>query len=267
MKKKVVHLNRYHHFTELMKDPSVEVSLSRYISEYDGTRQSVMLLYPSTGKADKLFFFFHGMDGDVGDSVILRGLVKKLNAKVISMGGRGASWISDQFISDAKQITHKYGKGYKKYFFLGVSMGGTQALALPAFLPAKSRKKLAGVISLIPGVDLVSIAKRSSNARVKRTLLSSTRGGADKLGRRSPCRLINKYTKGMPFVIFYNTGDTILLSKPTEELIRKLRDTNPVSVFRVSGEHDFTYNGFDYKKIFQELGKRSEHKKAPLNFK
>src|SRR5207248_545947 len=41
-----VHLNRYLHFTALMRDPRVEVALRRYTSRFDGSTQSILTLRP-----------------------------------------------------------------------------------------------------------------------------------------------------------------------------------------------------------------------------
>lgn len=260
-----IHLNRYYHFTELMRDPFIEVHLLRYRSTFDLTLQSVLIIEPYDKKAERIFFFFHGMDGDCGDGVIVRGLVKGINAKVICMGGRGPSWVSDAFISDATQVINVYLKNYEGYYLIGVSMGGTQALSLAGLLPKKLRQPILGLIALIPGSDLLAIAKSSSNQGVKNTLIASVNGNLSKLKQRSPYYLINKYKMNLPFIIFYNENDSILLSKSLEIFINKLRITHPVSTFTAPGEHNFTYENIDYKKIFEELGKVSiVNKKIPI---
>src|SRR5215211_3883344 len=93
-----IHLNRYYHFTQLMRDPAIESELLRYKSGYDQSVQSMFIMRPVDRKSERLFFFFHGMDGDCGDGVVVRDLVKRLNATVVSVGGRGPSWVSDAFI-------------------------------------------------------------------------------------------------------------------------------------------------------------------------
>src|ERR1041385_8903423 len=74
-----IHLNRYYHFTELMRDPAIECELTRYKSNYDQSVQSMFIMRPVARKSERLFFFFHGMDGDCGDAVVVRDLVKSLN--------------------------------------------------------------------------------------------------------------------------------------------------------------------------------------------
>ena len=262
---KNIHLNRYYHFTQLMRDPFVEVRLSRYRSMFDLTSQSVLILEPYGKKAERLFFFFHGMSGDCGDGVIMRDLVKGTNAKVISMGGRGPSWVSDAFISDANQVIKKNLGNYGNYYLVGVSMGGTQVLSLAGLLPEKLRNSILGIIALIPGSDLLAIAKGSSSQGVKKTLIASVGEDVSKLKQRSPHSLICKYKVNLPFIIFYNENDSTLLSKNLETFINELRIDHPVSVFSAPGKHDFTYGNIDYKKLFDELGKNSiENKRLPM---
>lgn len=260
-----IHLNRYYHFTELMRDPLIEVHLSRYRSMFDSTSQSVFILEPYGKKAEKLFFFFHGMSGDCGDGVIMGDLVKGKNAKVICMGGRGPSWVSDAFISDVIQVINENSKNYKGYYLIGVSMGGTQALSLGGLLPEKLRNSMLGIIALIPGSDLLAIAQGSSNQGVRKTLIASVKGDVSKLKQRSPHSLIGKYKVNLPFIIFYNEDDSILLNKHLETFINKLRIEHPVSVFSTPGEHDFTYKNINYKNLFDELGKNSiVNKRLPM---
>lgn len=260
-----IHLNRYYHFTELMRDPFIEVHLSRYKSMFDSTSQSVLILEPYGKKVERLFFFFHGMSGDCGDGVIMRNLVKGTNGKVICMGGRGPSWVSDAFVSDVIQTINENSKNYKGYYLIGVSMGGTQALSLAGLLPEKLRNSILGIIAFIPGSNLLAIAKGSSNQDVKKTLIASVKGDLSKLEQRSPHSLIGKYKVNLPFIIFYNENDTILLSKSLETFITELRTGHPISVFSTPGEHDFTYKNINYKKLFDELGKNSNmNKRLPL---
>jgi dienelactone hydrolase len=260
-----VHLDRYYHFTELMRDPSVQGHLLRYRSRFDSTIQSILILEPRFPQAERLFFFFHGMDGDCGDGVIARGLVNGVGAKVISLCGRGASWVSDAFVFDATQIISEYSKSYSGYYLMGVSMGGSQALALAGLLPQTLRESILGVIALIPGSDLLAIANNSSNQRVKNTLRASVNGNLTELRQRSPYDLIDRYKQNLPFIIFYNEDDTILLTKDIEIFINRLRKTHPVNTFTAPGEHHFVYRSVDYRKLFKELGKDStERKQMPM---
>ncbi len=153
-----IHLNRYYHFTELMRDPAIECELVRYKSGYDQSEQAMFIMRPVERKSERLFFFFHGMDGDCGDAVVVRELVKRLNATVISVGGRGPSWVSDAFIADAEQVIRSRQKDFAGYYLMGISMGGTQALTLAGVLPADLRASVLGVIALIPGANLPAIA-------------------------------------------------------------------------------------------------------------
>jgi pimeloyl-ACP methyl ester carboxylesterase len=260
-----VHLDRYYHFTELMRDNFVQAHLLRYRSNYDSTLQSILILEPNAPKAERLFFFFHGMDGDCGDGIVVRGLVNGIGAKVVSLCGRGASWVSDAFVSDATQVINEYSKGYCGYYLIGVSMGGSQALSLAGLLPRKMRESILGVIALIPGSDLLVIANNSSNQRVKYTLNASVNGNLSKLRQRSPYYLIGRYKKNLPIIIFYNEDDTILLTKNIEMFINRLRKTHPVGTFTASGEHNFAYRSVDYRKLFEELGKNSTvSKRMPI---
>jgi len=232
---------------------------------FDSTSQSVLILEPYGKKAERLFFFFHGMSGDCGDGVIMGDLVKGTNAKVICVGGRGPSWVSDAFVSDVIQVINENSKNYKGYYLIGVSMGGTQALSLAGLLPEKLRNSILGIIALIPGSDLLAIAKDSSDQGVKNTIIASVGGDVSRLKQRSPHSLISKYKKDLPFIIFYNENDSILLSKSLEIFINELRITHHVSTFSAPGEHNFTYKNIDYKKLFDELGENSiVNKRLPM---
>ena len=262
---KIVHLDRYYHFTELMRDSYVQAHLLRYRSNYDSTLQSILILEPHAQKSERLFFFFHGMDGDCGDGVIVRGLVNGVGARVISLCGRGTSWLSDAFVSDATQVINEYSKSYGGYYLIGVSMGGSQALSLAGLLPRKLRDSILGVIALIPGSDLPAISSHSSNQRVRNTLSASVNGNVSELRQRSPYYLIDRYKKNLPFIIFYNEDDTILLTRDIEMFTHQLRKTHPVTTFTAPGEHHFVYRNIDYRKLFEELGKGStEDKRMPM---
>src|SRR5207237_5087916 len=137
-----IHLNRYYHFTELMRDPAIECQLLHYRSTYDQSMQTVFIMQPSGHKPERLFFFFHGMGGDSGDAVVVRELVKRLNATVISLGGRGPSWVSDSLLSDVAQVVRSRKNNFPGYYLIGISMGGTQALALAGILPDDLRRSI-----------------------------------------------------------------------------------------------------------------------------
>jgi pimeloyl-ACP methyl ester carboxylesterase len=262
---KVVHLNRYYHFTELMRDPAIEVRLLRYQSAHDGTRQTVFVLQPATQKSDKLFFFFHGMDGDCGDGVVVRDIVKRLNATVVTMGGRGPAWISTAFLADADQVIRDYAGRFNDYFLIGVSMGGTQALALAGLLPDDLRRSIAGVIALIPGVNLPALVARSSNERVRNTVRDSVTGDMSQLQDRSPIEVMSRYKARLPFVIFLNQQDTLLLTDELEKFIASLRrNGHPVTTISVPGDHNFTYEKFDFREAIGRLGRDSSENGAPL---
>ena len=259
-----VHLNRYFHFTETMRDPAVEVSVVRYVSTFDHTVQSLLVMRPTGQLPKKLFFFLHGMDGDVGDAVVVRDIVKGLGAMVVATGGRGPTWLSDEFLADAKYVIGKFSKRFRGYYLIGISMGATQALALPGLLPERIRLAIRGVIALLPGSDLLAISTSSSHIRVRNTLNASVKGNRALLHRRSPINLINRYQTKLPFVIFYNEDDTLLLAKELKKYLLALRGSgHPLVVFTAPGNHKFTYKFFDYVMIFRQLGKVSKRKQAP----
>lgn len=266
MKGKVVHLNRYFHFTELMRDASVEAQILRYRSEYDNTYQSLFVMKPVRREPEKLFFFFHGMDGDCGDALVIREAVKCLNAKVICIGGRGPSWVSDAFLADSQQVISRHIRKFNAFYLIGISMGGTQALSVAGLLPKNLRQRLSGVIAIIPGTNLIKIEYKSSNPMVKSTLLESANKDLKKLKSRSPMKLIDKYSRKLPFIVFYNEKDTILLAEETIKFIESLqKKAHPVSIFTAPGEHNFTYTKIDYKKLFESMGNNSaEKKKIPV---
>ena len=260
-----IHLNRYYHFTELMRDPAIECELTRYKSNYDTSEQSVFIMRPAGRKSERLFFFFHGMDGDCGDAVVVHDLVKRLNATVVSVGGRGPAWVSDAFIADAEQVIRARRKDFTGYYLIGISMGGTQALTLAGLLPEDLRTSVQGVIALIPGSNLPAISTSSSSEDVKRTLRASVGGNTALLEQRSPLQLLDHYKPDLPFAIFYDQQDTLLLTSELEKFVAALRSNHhPVTTFATSGNHSFSFSDFDYQEVVQSLGRNSMENKVPL---
>jgi pimeloyl-ACP methyl ester carboxylesterase len=262
---KVIHLNRYYHFTELMRDPAIEGQLRRYTSDHDGSQQTVLVLQPAGRQPERLYFFFHGMDGDSGDGVVVRDLVKQLNATVVAMGGRGPAWLSTPFLADVEQVIRIYAGGFQGFHLLGVSMGGTQALALAGLLAEDLRASIIGVIALIPGAHLQALVTTSAHERVRNTVLASAGGDLTLLRQRSPRELLEQYRAGLPFVIFYNQADTLLLSDELEKFIADLRQRHhPVTTYSAPGDHNFTFTNFDYRKVVERLGSNSSEETVPL---
>lgn len=261
----VIHLNRHYHFTELMRDPTIEGQLLRHQSAHDGTMQTSLVLQPVGRKPEKLFFFFHGMDGDSGDGVIVRDVVRKLNATVVSMGGRGPAWVSDAFLADAEQLIRSNSKDFQNYYLIGVSMGGTQALSLAGLLPEDLRRAVLGVVAIIPGVNLPAILAKSSHDRVRKTLRDSVNGDISVLEQRGPTGVMAGYKPDLPFVFFHNQEDTLLLSDELQTFIARLRDKgHKVATFSAPGDHDFTYENFDYAEAIGRLGTDSTESGPPL---
>jgi dienelactone hydrolase len=259
----VVHLNRYHHFTELMRDPAIEGDLRRYQSTHDQSLQTVLILRPAKTTPDKLFFFFHGMDGDAGDAVIVRNIVKHLNATVVAMGGRGPAWLSDAFLADAEHVIRTHSTG-QDFYLIGVSMGGTQALSLAGLLPNDLKQKIVGVMALIPGANLSALVERSAHERVRTTVAASSESTV--LKQRSPNEVRREYKPGLPFVVAYNEHDTLLLSEENEALVAKLREHgHPVTTYLIAGDHCFTFTNFDYAAAFAKLGTDSTEIDVPFS--
>jgi pimeloyl-ACP methyl ester carboxylesterase len=261
----VVHLNRYYHFTELMRDPAIEGRLLRYRSTFDGSPQSILALQPAATKPELLFFFFHGMDGDSGDVVVLRNLIKDLRATVVCPGGRGPAWVSDAFIADAEQVIRDHRQEFESFYLIGVSMGGTQALSLAGLLPPDLRKAIAGVFAIIPGVNLTAILASSSNERVRQSLKTSANGNLAAVEQRSPSAVVGNYRSKLPFVIFHNREDTLLLADELQKFVNELRNRgHSVASFSADGDHSFTYENFDFAEAFRRLGKDVTESEPPL---
>lgn len=243
----------------------IEGQLVRYRSDFDGSVQTTLILLPANSEPRKLFFFFHGMDGDSGDGVVVRELVKKLNAKVICMGGRGPAWVSDAFLKDADQVIRTHLAADQEFYLIGISMGGTQVLALAGVLTEDLRRAIAGVVAIIPGVDLPAIVAGSSNERVKKTLRDSVNGDLSALENVSPSKVMAGYKPGLSFVIFHNKADTLLLSRELPSFIAKLRaQGHKIATFSAPGDHNFTYENFDYQKALESLGSDVDENKPPL---
>lgn len=253
------HLNRYDHFTRLMESHSVQAGLVQFPSERDQTMLSAWIMEPASGKPDKLFFFFHGMNGDGGDAVVIRDFAEKMNAKVVSFGGRGPAWISDAWLADASQVIRKYSPGFPGFYLTGISMGGTQALALAGLLPEDLRGSVLGVLAFIPSADLNFTAAHSNVPQVRQSILDSVDGDLEKLKQRSPSSLIERYKAQLPFAVFYQTRDETLPVRPLQDFIRLARQAgHPVGVFSEFGEHIFEYLKFPYSQVFESLGKDAD---------
>lgn len=261
-----VHLNRHRHVTSSRGSPEVEVELLHSPSQFDGSMQSVLILRPAGKTAKRLFFFFHRMSGDSSDAANVQDLVKKLDGMVVAPAGRGPSWISDAFLADAQQLIRKYAAPFPGYYLIGISMGGTQALALAGLLPEDLRESLLGVLAIIPGSDLARIAEGSSKESVRAALLASVEGQHDRLKARSPNQLISRYPPGLPFAIFHQTNDTVLDAPTMKHFIGHLRSLgHPASVFETPGEHFFAYEDFGYEEFFNSLGQNSDHFEVPAS--
>ena len=115
------------------------------------------------------------MDGDVGDGVVVSELAGVSVPDYHHDQGRGPSWISDAFLADAEQVVAEY-SGSDGFYLAGVSMGGTQALALAALLPPLLRARIVGVLCLIPGSNLPQIVERTTVPRVRESLLMAMGG-------------------------------------------------------------------------------------------
>ena len=105
----------------------------------------------------------------------------------------------------------------------------------------------------------------SSNERVVTTVRNSADGDVSRLQQRSPTQIVNQYKQRLPFVIFYNQADTLLLTDELEKFVSDLRSHgHPVSTFSVPGDHDFTYQNFDFCEVVGRLGRDSVEHGAPL---
>ena len=256
------YLERYYHLTMAMRHPAIKASLERRTSSYDQAAISLFSIEPARSMADKLLFFFHGMDGDCADVVVARDLVERGNAKMVGVGGRGPGWLSDGFLGDAEQLIRECSSGWDGFYLSGVSMGGTQALSLASLLPDDMRMRIKGVLALIPGANVPAALERSSKKRVRDTIRASVHGDSAKARERSPHALIERLEAGIPFVITYNKNDSILLWEETEKYIDALSGRNPVSVFGDGVEHAFSHRNVDFVHVFRQMGVLSSVLKA-----
>jgi hypothetical protein len=76
---------------------------------------------------------------------------------------------------------------------------------------------------------------------------------------------MNQYRERLPFVIFHNQADTLLLSDELEQFVSDLRSNgHPVSTFFAPGDHNFIYENFDFREAIGRLGRDSIESGAPL---
>lgn len=252
------HLNRFFHWQRMMRDPKIHFEFSHFVSNYDSRVQNLLRISPASGKPEKVFFFFHGMSGDAGDAAVVYDLAEIANAEIISMGGRGPSWVSDAFLSDAEQIIRAESPSFKEIYLMGISMGACQVLSLIGLLRDDLRKKIEHVFCLMPGSDYTSIYRNSRSSEVRYSLGQSVRGELSLLKERSPSELITRYNPGTSFTIYYQKNDTILPINDLLVFLKKLREKRfDVHEWPDSGCHDFTFKNFDYKRLYYESAKTS----------
>ena len=85
------------------------------------------------------------------------------------------------------------------------------------------------------------------------------------LERRSPVQLLDQYKPDLPFAIFYDQQDTLLLTPELEKFVAALRSKHhPVTTFATSGDHSFSFSDFDYQEVVEKLGSNSVENKVPL---
>ncbi len=100
---------------------------------------------------------------------------------------------------------------------------------------------------------------------MRRTLQASVGGNAQLLEQRSPLQLLNQYKPDLPFAIFYDQQDTLLLTPELEKFVAALRSNrHPVTTFATSGDHGFSFSDFDYQEIVEKLGSNTVENKVPL---
>ena len=94
---------------------------------------------------------------------------------------------------------------------------------------------------------------------------NSVDGDVSRLQQRSPTHVMNQYQPRLPFVIFHNHADTLLLTDELEKFVNDLRSNgHPVSTFSAPGDHNFTYENFDFREVIGSLGRNSTENVAPL---
>ena len=246
-----------------MRDARITARLVRLKSRFDGRVLTVLRLDPRSGEGLRCYFF-HGMDGDAGDGVILRDLPARAGVSLVCPGGRGPAWLSSGFIRDAEQVIRSTAGPRAPFYLSGVSMGATQALSLAGLLPPDLRSRCAGILALIPGGDLVAAEKNSSAPRVRQTLLDSVAGRREILSRRSPVEALKGYRAKLPILLIYNLHDTVLPAAGLQEYAALARRAgHPVTAIPLPGDHGFYETAADYAALFGAM-RRGERLPADL---
>lgn len=241
--KPAVHLNRDAHWTRMLQDPRVSARLERFPSDFDGRPQTWLQIEPAEGKPERLFIFFHGMDGDAGDAAVVYALAARHRAVIVAPAGRGPAWLSDAFLKDAEQVVREAGRrtGLTEIYLAGISMGGTQALSLCGLLPDDLRDRLSGVLAIIPTADMQRAQRDSSVPRVRQTLADCPH-----LGPRSALQLVDRFPSDLPVCVLYRDRDTVL---PHESVLRFAQEWRqrggPVLALPLPGEHAFGFDELD----------------------
>lgn len=252
-----VHLNRYHHWTQLLREPGLKFR-TEILTATDGAKLPLLTIEPASAAPTRTLLFYHGMDGDCGDAAILWKYALYAGLRVLCYGGRGPSWVADTLLADTMLVLDRSCGVAENVELGGVSMGATQALYLAAALPPEWQERMTTAIALIPCTDLPDAAARSSVQEVRTSLLRSVGGNPEMLRRRSPHALLEKLPAGAKYFILANIADNILPADPTLRFAEALRRRAAVALGRANGEHDFTYADFDFARLDRMLGTNDE---------
>jgi pimeloyl-ACP methyl ester carboxylesterase len=239
-------------------------------SEFDGSRQSYLLLTPDSLSSFKhpLVVYFHSMGNgpdeilrlQAGTETLVSYLIDR-NAIIASPVYRGDSWLNPAATADVTQMIRSLKARFPitSVILAGVSMGGTAALMYPLLAPPNI--SVGGVVAATYASDVVELSAETKNTQVRDSLRTAYGGTPSEQVRlyeeRSVTRNIVRLPTTMPIALYASYDDSMI---PIAQQTR-LRDLlaqrgNPMLFATVPGNHavDDVSAGFAF--VLNRLEKR-----------
>lgn len=220
-------------------------------SEFDGTRQSYLLVTPDFVSSSKhpLIVYFHSMGNgpdevlrlQAGAETLVSYLVDR-NAIIASPVYRGDSWLNPAATADVTQMIRSLQARFAvaSVILAGLSMGGTAALIYPLLAP--SDISVGGIVAAAYASDVVELGAETKNTQVRESLRTAYGGTPNEQARlyeeRSVIRNIVRLPTTMPIALYATYNDLMI---PTAQQTR-LRDLlgqrgNPMLFAAIPGNH------------------------------
>ncbi len=220
-------------------------------SEYDNTRQSYLLIAPTSLSATplSLVVYLHSMGNgpdeiakfQAGTETLVSFLIDR-SAIIVSPDYRGDSWLNPAAAADVTQVIRtvkaKYAIG--PVILAGVSMGGSAALMYPLLAP--SSISVTGIVAAVYASDVKELWSEAKNKQVQESLRAAYGGTPTDQPKlyegRSVLRNIVRLPATMPLALYASYNDSMI--PPAQQT--RLRDAlsqrgNPLLFATIPGDH------------------------------